>query len=49
MGLPFKDVGGDIMMLLILCVFYTFIGIAVGMLRDGVRLRAMFRPKHPRA
>jgi len=46
MGLPFKDVGGDIMMLLILCVFYTFIGIAVGMLRDGVRLRAMFRPKH---
>jgi len=49
MGLPFKDVGGDIMMLLILCVFYTFIGIAVGMLRDGVRLRAMFRPTHPRA
>jgi ABC-2 type transport system permease protein len=49
MGLPFKDVGGDIMMLLILCVFYTFIGIAVGMLRNGVRLRAMFRPKHPRA
>jgi len=49
MGLPFKDVGGDIMMLLILCVFYTFIGIAVGMLRDGGRLRAMFRPKHPRA
>ncbi|WP_338020028.1 ABC transporter permease [Rahnella perminowiae] len=47
MGLPFKDVGGDIMMLLILCVFYTFIGIAVGMLRDGVRLRAMFRPKPP--
>lgn len=46
MGLPFKDVGGDILMLLILCLFYTFIGIAVGMLRDGVRLRAMFRPKH---
>ncbi|MBU9846587.1 ABC transporter permease [Rahnella ecdela] len=45
MGLPFKDVGGDILMLLILCMFYTFIGIAVGMLRDGVRLRAMFRPK----
>jgi ABC-2 type transport system permease protein len=45
MGLPFKDVGGDILMLLILCLFYTFIGIAVGMLRDGVRLRAMFRPK----
>lgn len=46
MGPPFKDVGGDILMLLILCLFYTFIGIAVGMLRDGVRLRAMFRPKH---
>ena len=46
MGLPFKDVDGDILMLLILCLFYTFIGIAVGMLRDGVRLRAMFRPKH---
>lgn len=46
MGLPFKDVGSDILMLLILCLFYTFIGIAVGMLRDGVRLRAMFRPKH---
>lgn len=46
MGLPFKDVGGDILMLLILCLFYTFIGIAVGMLSDGVRLRAMFRPKH---
>ncbi|MFO6297507.1 ABC transporter permease [Rahnella selenatireducens] len=46
MGLPFKDVGGDILMLLLLCAFYTFIGIAVGMLRDGVRLRAMFRPKH---
>ncbi|AEX50456.1 permease component of an ABC superfamily multidrug transporter [Rahnella aquatilis CIP 78.65 = ATCC 33071] len=45
MGLPFKDVGGDILMLLILCGFYTFIGIAVGMLRDGVRLRALFRPK----
>ncbi|CAM3869501.1 MULTISPECIES: ABC transporter permease [Rahnella] len=49
MGLPFKDVGGDILMLLILCGFYTFIGIAVGMLRDGVRLRAMFRPKPPHA
>ncbi len=46
MGLPFRDVGGDILMLLLLCGFYTFIGIAVGMLRDGVRLRAMFRPKH---
>lgn len=46
MGLPFKDVGGDILMLLLLCGFYTFIGIAVGMLRDGVRLRAMFRRKH---
>jgi len=45
MGLPFKDVGGDILMLLILCLFYTFIGIAVGILRDGVRLRAMFRQK----
>lgn len=45
MGLPFKDVGGDILMLLLLCAFYTFIGIAVGMLRDGVRLRAMFRPR----
>lgn len=45
MGLPFKDVGGDILMLLILCGFYTFIGIAVGMLRDRVRLRALFRPK----
>lgn len=49
MGLPFKDVGGDILMLLILCGFYTFIGIAVGMLRDGVRLRTMFRPKPPHA
>ena len=46
MGLPFRDVGGDILMLLLLCGFYTFIGIAVGMLRDGVRLRAMFRRKH---
>ena len=46
MGLPFKDVGGDILMLLLLCAFYTFIGIAVGMLRDGVRLRALFRRKH---
>ncbi|MFD3246767.1 ABC transporter permease [Rahnella aquatilis] len=45
MGLPFKDVGGDILMLLILCGFYTFIGIAVGMPRDRVRLRALFRPK----
>jgi len=45
MGLPFKDVGGDILMLLLLCAFYTFIGIAVGMLRDGVRLRAIFRPR----
>lgn len=49
MGLPFKDVGGDILMLLILCAFYTFTGIAVGMLRDGVRLRAMFRRKHKKA
>lgn len=46
MGLPFRDVGGDILMLLLLCGFYTFIGIAVGMLRDGVRLRAMFKRKH---
>lgn len=46
MGLPFRYVGGDILMLLLLCGFYTFIGIAVGMLRDGVRLRAMFRRKH---
>ncbi|MBU9830232.1 ABC transporter permease [Rahnella sp. FC061912-K] len=49
MGLPFKDVGGDILMLLILCAFYTFTGIAVGMLRDGVRLRAMFRRKYKKA
>ncbi|QLK62659.1 ABC transporter permease [Enterobacteriaceae bacterium Kacie_13] len=49
MGLPFKDVGGDILMLLLLCGFYTFIGIAVGMLRDGVRLRTMFRRKHKSA
>lgn len=35
MGLPFSDILMDIVMMLILGVIYSFIGVFIGMLRDG--------------
>lgn len=35
MGLPFRDILMDIVMMLVLGVIYSFIGVFIGMLRDG--------------
>ena len=43
MGLPLRDVGGDVMMLLLLGAVYTVIGIAIGAIRNRVALRSLFR------
>ncbi|RLM13711.1 ABC transporter permease [Gibbsiella quercinecans] len=43
MGLPLRDVGGDVMMLLMLGAVYTVIGIAIGAVRNRVALRSLFR------
>ncbi|WP_416262535.1 ABC transporter permease [Gibbsiella quercinecans] len=43
MGLPLRDVGGDVMMLLLLGAVYTVIGIAIGAVRNRVALRSLFR------
>ena len=43
MGLSFADVMNDLLMLLFLGAFYALLGTLVGMLRNGVALRALFR------
>ena len=43
MGLSFADVMNDLLMLLFLGAFYALLGTLVGMLRNGVELRALFR------
>lgn len=43
MGLGFTDVLNDLLMLLFLGAFYALLGTLVGMLRNGVELRALFR------
>ncbi len=43
MGLPLRDVGGDVAMLLLLGAIYTLIGIGVGAVRNRVGLRNLFR------
>ena len=43
MGLSFADVLNDLLMLLFLGAFYALLGTLVGMLRNGVELRALFR------
>ncbi|WP_145580082.1 ABC transporter permease [Yersinia vastinensis] len=45
MGLPLRDVVGDVLMLLLLGAIYTLIGISVGILRNRVKLRALIRRK----
>lgn len=42
MGLPWQHALPDIAIMLLLGVFYTFIGIGIGLLRDGRRLRSLF-------
>lgn len=41
MGLPFSDVGSDMLMLLLLGAVYTVLGIGLGILRDSGRLRSL--------
>ncbi len=43
MGLGFTDVLNDLLMLLFLGALYALLGTLVGMLRNGVELRALFR------
>jgi len=45
MGLPFSEVGSDMLMLLILGAFYTVLGIGLGILRDSGRLRTLLHRK----
>jgi len=47
MGLPFKEVGGDMLMLLLLGAFYTVLGIGLGILRDSGRLRSLLHRNKP--
>jgi ABC-2 type transport system permease protein len=47
MGLPFSEVGGDMLMLLVLGGFYTALGIGLGLLRDSGRLRTLLQRKRP--
>ncbi len=47
MGLPFSEVGSDMLMLLILGAFYTVLGIGLGILRDSGRLRTLLHRKKP--
>ncbi|KAA8728319.1 ABC-2 type transport system permease protein [Ewingella americana] len=47
MGLPFKEVGGDMLMLLLLGAIYTILGIGLGILRDSGRLRGLLHRKKP--
>lgn len=41
MGLPFSEVGSDVLMLLLLGAVYTVLGIGLGILRDSGRLRSL--------
>lgn len=43
MGLPLRDVGWDVVMLLLLGAVYTVIGIGIGAIRNRVALRSLFR------
>ncbi len=45
MGLPFNEVGSDIVNMLILGLIYTLLGMGVGLLRDTGRIRRMLRSK----
>ncbi|HEI8867816.1 ABC transporter permease [Serratia sp. AKBS12] len=45
MGLPLRDVWGDVAMLLLLGALYTAIGIAVGLMRNSVALRNLFHKR----
>jgi ABC-2 type transport system permease protein len=45
MGLPFSEVGSDIVNMLILGLLYTLLGMGVGLLRDTGRIRRMLRSK----
>lgn len=47
MGLPFSEVGGDMLMLLVLGGIYTALGIGLGLLRDSGRLRTLLQRKRP--
>lgn len=43
MGLPLRDVGWDVVMLLLLGAVYTVIGIGIGAIRNRVALRSLLR------
>lgn len=43
MGLSLSEVTYDVAMLLLLCVFYTLLGMVVGMLHDSARLRTLIK------
>ncbi|TPG61587.1 ABC transporter permease [Ewingella americana] len=47
MGLPFSEVGSDMLMLLLLGAVYTVLGIGLGILRDSGRLRTLLHRKKP--
>lgn len=47
MGLPFSEVGSDMLMLLLLGAIYTVLGIGLGILRDSGRLRSLLHRKKP--
>lgn len=47
MGLPFKEVGSDMLMLLLLGAIYTVLGIGLGILRDRGRLGGLLQRKQP--
>ncbi|GBU12484.1 hypothetical protein AwEntero_10850 [Enterobacterales bacterium] len=47
MGLPFSEVGGDMLMLLLLGAIYTVLGIGLGILRDSGRLRSLLHRNKP--
>ncbi|MFI8414989.1 ABC transporter permease [Serratia sp. NPDC078593] len=45
MGIPLRDVWGDVAMLLLLGALYTAIGIAIGFVRNSVALRNLLRKR----
>lgn len=45
MGMSLNEVGNDVLMLLLLGAVYTVIGIGVGLARNSVALRSMFRKR----
>ncbi|EIC84677.1 ABC transporter permease [Serratia sp. M24T3] len=47
MGLPFSEVGGDVIVLLLLCIGYTLAGIGLGILRDSGKLHSLLHRKKP--